>query len=523
MSNLIKGTNSPLGVSAYILRVLERPRSLQNHEAQLFELFYALLRGIMDSNIRSIQNHTAYKQNLISNLVSILKFIPCDSLLSDFSFVSQVLAASGLILNGHQLDPESVFRTIGRYAQLDEHQPGLLLFIGLLGLIQASQSIDAGHAEDILPTPELEVVFERLIQLKVFLVSNTEGSWPSQSLRLPFKIGNVEYTYTEYALDIISSYYIQHINADSISQHRCAGLAAGLIVANVMADDCILDYWRPIVDDALSQTGSPKTLRWVYPNTRSHAAVRVKAPFLDVALLAVLTLLKHEPKTETQAIRLVQCFHEMADQLQEVSRRVDEPIVNDLLERIIEEDMIDPFVNALLSIRADRPYSKYWRGIDAEPKVAWWGARLIWLVRRSVRRRENEEDGGAVADIVERFCLGRDKVLESEKDEKSEVKLSIITEYQERDERENSEDPKPLPERLALFKFVLLSEMSQLVHFATLHEADVSFLGNPGDTQSILEEVDEPPKLKRSWTQLVHKTRRKLSGPSENTQYSALV
>ncbi|KAG9083538.1 hypothetical protein FRC06_004490 [Ceratobasidium sp. 370] len=492
ISNFSKGTNSPLGVSSYILLVLERHRNLPSYEAQLFELLYVLQKGLVDHNTSDRQSDPVYKRNLVANLVLILKHLPCDSLLSDFNFVPQVLAAAGLILNGHHSPSDSLADKIGRYAEFDRVDAELLLFLGLVGLIEASESTGATLGEDTRSTVELEVVFDRLIQLKTFLVSNTQGSWPPSDLPLPFPLGSSS-TFNDYALEIISAYYRRHANAAATSQLRCVGLAGGLIVANVVGNDCILDHWGPVIHAALPAEDPGSSLRWSYPNTSSHAVLQTKAPFLDVAFCVVLSLMRHKPKQYAQRQCLAECFHDIAGRLQRVSSKFDELIVNELLEQVVEDNLFDVLVYALLTIRHDCPAPEPWRGIYAEPKLAWWGARIIWFAHQSVRRQDGNKDGGGIMNAIEGLChteLGAPTTSTFE----LVPETNVVPEYST---EKASSSANSFTMRLAQFKSVLLGEIR-----------------NPSGTSELLDELPEPSEgqgLKRSWGYMLQRTRRKLS------------
>ncbi|KAG8693615.1 hypothetical protein FRC08_009008 [Ceratobasidium sp. 394] len=445
----------------------------------------------MDHKASDRQNDPAYKRDLVRNLVLILKRLSCDRLLSDFNFVSQVLATAGLILNGHHSTSDPLTDKIGRYAEFDRVDAELLLYLGLVGLIEASESIDATLDEDVCSTIELEVVFERLIQVKTFLVSNTQGSWPPSDLRLPFPLGSAS-TFNDYALDIISAYYRRHANAATTSQLRCVGLAGGLIVANAVGNDCILDHWRPVIHDALPAENIGNSLRWSYPNTPSHVVLQTKAPSLDVAFCAVLSLMKHKPNEYAQRQSLGECFHDIASQLQRVSPKFDEPIVNELLEQIVEDNLFDVLVHALLTIRHDCPAPKPWRGIYAEPKLAWWGARIIWLAHQSVRGRDDDKDRGAIVNAIEGLCHPELAATKSSLDLVSET--NAVPEYST---EKASSSMNSFTMRLAQFKSVLSGEIC-----------------NPTGSSELLDEVSEPSEgqgLKQSWGNMLERTRRKLS------------
>ncbi|KAG8781945.1 hypothetical protein FRC12_021382 [Ceratobasidium sp. 428] len=503
ISNFSKGANSPLGVSSYILLVLERQKDLPSYEAQIFELFYVLQRALIEYNSPDRQHDSVYNRDLISNLVSIVELLPCDNLLTNFNFVSQVLAAAGLILTGHHSPSDSLDDTIGRYAEFNQVDVQLLLFLGLVGLVEAAEATEVALGEDICSSIKLEVIFERLIQLKTFLVSNTQGSWPPSNMRLPFPIGSAS-TFNDYALETISTYYHRHTSASTSSQLRCVGLAGGLIVANVVGDDCILDHWRPMIYDAFSKENPDSVPHWSYPNTPSHSALQTNTPFLDVAFCAVLGLMRHRPEQYAQRQCLTECFHEIADQLQQVSREFDEPIINDLLQKIVEDDLFDVLIYALLTIRHNCPAPKPWRGIYAEPKLAWWGTRLIWLSHQSVRQRDGDEKEGGLANAIEDFCHSdRDRTSSVSTVFELAAETDTVPEYST---EKASSSTNSFIIRLAQFKSVLLGEIR-----------------NPTNTSELLEEVAEPSEgPKRSWSQMLQRTRHKLSVRSPNP-YSELV
>ncbi|KAG9120250.1 hypothetical protein FRC07_004333 [Ceratobasidium sp. 392] len=486
ISSFSKGTESPLGVSSYILLVLERHQDLPSYEAQIFELFYVLQRGLIDYNTPD----STYKRGLLINLVSILKRLTCDRLLSEFSFVPQVLASAGLILNGYHTQSDSLADKIGRYGDFDKVEVELLLFLGLIGLIQVSESVGAALDQDICSAVELEIVFERLIQLKTFLVSNTQGSWPPADQHLPFPLGNAS-TFNDYGLDVISTYYHLHASSTILSQKRCVGLAGGIIVASVVGNDCILDHWRPMINNALPAGGPDSSLRWSYPNTPSHPTLQAKAHFLDVAFCAVLSLTKHNPKEYAQRQCLAECFHEIADQLQRVSHELREPIVNELLQKIVEDNMLDVLVQALLTIRHDCPTTTPWRGIYAEPKLAWWSARLIELAHQSTRRQDNKEKGRSAITPIEEFCL-TELTPDTRTAFEAAPEINTIPEYST---EKATSTTNSFIMRLAQFKSVLLAEIR-----------------NPTSTSELAAEVGEPSEdLKPSWGSVLQETRRKLT------------
>ncbi|KAG8784707.1 hypothetical protein FRC12_018377 [Ceratobasidium sp. 428] len=499
ISSFSRGTESPLGVSSYILLVLERHGDLPSYEAQLFELFYVLHRGLIDHDA----SDPVYKRDLVTNLVSILKHLTCDSLLMDFSYVAQVFGSAGLILNGHHSPPDSLADKVGRYGEFEKIEPELLLFLGLIGLVEVSDSIGTELGEDIHPAVDLGIVFERLVQLKIFLVSNTQGSWPPTDLPLPFPLGRVS-TFNDYGLNVISNYYRLHANATTSSQKRCVGLAGGIIVGSVVGNDCILDHWRPMVTDALPLLeDSSASLRWSYPNTPCHPTLRTRAPFLDVSFFAVLSLMKHNTKEYAQRQCLAACFHEIADQIQRVSQESREPIANELIQKTMEYDLFDVLVQALLTIRHDCPSTKPWRGIYAEPKLGWWGARLLELAHQSAHQQDNMGNGvGDVGSAIETFCL-----TEITPNTKTAFELTPDTDAMpEYSTEKASASANSFIMRLAQFKSVLLAEMR-----------------NPTDiSDDPIEEVLEESTgdLKPSWSTRLQRTRRKLTirPPNSHTE-----
>ncbi|KAG9098495.1 hypothetical protein FRC07_010640, partial [Ceratobasidium sp. 392] len=181
--------------------------------------------------------------------------------------------------------------------------------------------------------------------------------------------------------------------------------------------------------------------------------------------------MKHRPSQYAQRQCLTECFHEIADQLQQVSYKFDEQIINDLLRKVIEDDMFDVLVHALLTIRHNCPAPRPWRGIYAEPKLAWWGSRLIWLGYQSIQRQDNNQDEERIVNAIENFC-NTDLTTAASTAFELEPDPSTVPEYST---EKASSSANSFTMRLAQFKSVLLGEIR-----------------NPTNTSELLEEAAEP-------------------------------
>jgi hypothetical protein len=206
LTELQQGQNSPLVVSGHVLQALKHRLSSPNDDPIISDMFHCLLLEFVYWDL-SDEDHSRQTPALVWNLVAILTQMPVKTL--RLHWVARMFANAGLIINNLPSTPSTSISRRGRaqrcklliYRLKDTDR---FLLLGLASIVHASTSREDGGGDAICPADELEIVFQRLLELKL--------SWDTTDINLYYPLENGK-NLNKYAFQAIANYHLRHASA----------------------------------------------------------------------------------------------------------------------------------------------------------------------------------------------------------------------------------------------------------------------------------------------------------------------